>query len=416
MIKWQYFFKLRVIVKDFLNRNGDYILLSSFISKFLSFLTSIFLIRIISSSDFGILAYSMSILSFFIPFSGGGMHFSYLRFAPNHKSNDRQRLFSNTLFIGFLFSILTILFLFYLISKLNIKDSLFYNVIYLLSLYQLSYFVTELIKINFLVESLNKRFAFLEIIISFSIFIFGIIFAYIFGLMGYVYVYVFFPLICVLPYLNLKSLKIKLPKKYISYGIWVGIGSIASQLLYSIDIFLIGNIIKNNHQIALYKSASIIPMAIFFIPNSFLKSFYTDLAKNSKNKIFIIKFLKDYLSIFFVVTICLFSFLFIFSKEIILIFFGLEYLDCLSSYKILLIGSIGAFLLRIPFGNLLAALGKSDWNAFISIALILMNILMNIIFIPNYGINGAAIVTSFLFWLSGLISLFMSLIYVFKLD
>ena len=38
---------------------------------------------------------------------------------------------------------------------------------------------------------------------------------------------------------------VKIPEKYFSYGIWVGIGAILSQLMYSLDVFLVGKLIQD---------------------------------------------------------------------------------------------------------------------------------------------------------------------------
>jgi len=54
----------------------------------------------LSPDEYGVLSYVLSALAFFIPFSGGGMQHSLLRYAPmltNEK--DRVGLFQHSLFI-----------------------------------------------------------------------------------------------------------------------------------------------------------------------------------------------------------------------------------------------------------------------------------------------------------------------------
>ena len=66
---------------------------------------------------------------------------------------------------------------------------------------------------------------------------------------------------------------------------------------------------------------------------------------------------------------------------------------------------VGAFILRIPFGNMLAAVGKSNWNAIVAFIMLVLNGILNYYAIYAWGIVGAAIVTSSLLWISGILSL-----------
>ena len=54
--------------------------------------------------------------------------------------------------------------------------------------------------------------------------------------------------------------------------------------MYSLDVFLVGAI-QDSKQVALYRSASIIPIALFFIPNSYISAHYAYLAKTASIRI-----------------------------------------------------------------------------------------------------------------------------------
>jgi O-antigen/teichoic acid export membrane protein len=95
------------------------------------------------------------------------------------------------------------------------------------------------------------------------------------------------------------------------------------------------------------------------------------------------------------------------SDFIVVNFFGAGYADAVPLFKVLLIGMVGAFVLRIPFGNLLASVGRSNWNAFVAFAILVLNGVLNYYALRAWGIIGAAIVTSGLLWISGLISLIL---------
>ena len=73
--------------------------------------------------------------------------------------------------------------------------------------------------------------------------------------------------------------------------------------------------------------------------------------------------------------------------------FGASYQNGAGVMRIFLVGSLGAHLLRVPFGNLLSAVGKADWNTYINVIVLLLTVLACWYFIPLYGINGAAMAT-----------------------
>ena len=75
---------------------------------------------------------------------------------------------------------------------------------------------------------------------------------------------------------------------------------------------------------------------------------------------------------------------------------------------------LGAFILRIPFGNFLASVGKSNWIAIIAFIILVLNGILNYYAIYAWGIVGAAIVTSALLWISGILSLVLFFVYLKK--
>ena len=404
------------ILKNFLIKEGTYVFASSLFTKICSFLTSLILIRVLSPDEFGELSYVLSVLAFFIPFSGGGMQHSFLRYAPmlGDKKN-RIGLFQHSLYSGLFFSF-CIAFAFFLLTPwLNIAVGNTSIYFYWLIFYLFSFFIIEMIKMHCRVEDQNKKYAGIDIYLSVLVLFFGTGLAYFYGPLAYVIVFVTVPLVIGLVHLKVpEKVPVKIPKKYYSYGIWVGIGAIASQLMYSLDVFLVGKLIQDPQQVAIYRSASIIPIALFFIPNSYITTHYTDLAKNSMDKEYLIRFAKDYIKLFSVLAFVLGAVLYFMSDSIISILFGEEYAEAAYLFEILILGMLGAFILRIPFGNMLASVGKSNWNAIVAFIILVLNGILNYYAIYAWGIVGAAIVTSALLWISGILSLVLFFVYLKK--
>jgi len=408
---------LKQTIKQFLNKEGAYVMGASFFTKIIAFISSLILVRVLSPSDFGLLAYVLSTLAFFIPFAGGGLQHSFMRFAPLKNSNSKiNALFRTSVFKGLLISAIIALVLVSSIPFLNLKKTINPVYFYVLVAYLFTYFIIEMTKVYYRVQNNNKKFASIDALSAGLIAICGCFSAYYFGSLAYIMVFVFAPLFVGIFYLRVpRKIEVSIPEKYYSYGLWVGVGSIASQLMYSLDVFLVGQLIQDTTQVAIYRSASIIPIALFFIPNSYITTHYADLAKNSTNKPYLINFAKEYIKLFSLVALAIGIPLYLFAEPLISILFGNDYIEAVPLFRVLIIGMLGAFIFRIPFGNLLAAVGKSNWNAFVAFSILFLNGILNYYAIKNYGIIGAAIVTSSLFWISGFVSLVLFYNYLKKL-
>tara|TARA_B100001093_G_scaffold324492_1_gene309664 strand:- start:2399 stop:3628 length:1230 start_codon:yes stop_codon:yes gene_type:complete len=406
------------IIEKFINKDGIYVFASSFVYKICNFLTAILLVRILSPEDFGVLSYTLSSLAFFVPFAGGGLQYSFLHFAPLYReSQDRNSLFFVSLYKGLFLSIGVLIILYFCIPWLSSGWPDSKNYFYVLGFYLFGFFIIDLVKNRFRVENSNKKFAGIELTCALIVFISSLLMAYLYGVLAYLITIVSVPILIGLIHIKgqYKSI-IKIPDNYISYGLWVAFGAVASQLMYSLDLFFIGRILQDPQQVALYRSASILPIALFFIPNAYITTYYADLAENFTSKSFLKIFIKDYLKLFSVIGIIFCGILFFCSEFIIGGIFGSSYLDAVSPFKILVLGMFGAFIIRIPFGNLLAAVGKSKWNAMVSLFMLLLNGFLNYFAITAWGIKGAAIVTCLVFWLSGIVSATLYLYYLSRIS
>jgi O-antigen/teichoic acid export membrane protein len=104
-----------------------------------------------------------------------------------------------------------------------------------------------------------------------------------------------------------------------------------------------------------------------------------------------------------------------FGSEWILWIFGEEYKGHGELISVFALAVIGAFTLRIPFGNLLSAVGKANWNAYISFGVLGLNVVLNYYLVGKMGILGAAWATTILIWVSGVVNYVCYRVYVGKL-
>jgi O-antigen/teichoic acid export membrane protein len=95
----------------------------------------------------------------------------------------------------------------------------------------------------------------------------------------------------------------------------------------------------------------------------------------------------------------------VFSDLLIKSFFGIEYLSGAMALQILMFGML-TFVVAGINNNIIAAIGKPKVVAKIIILAAIVNVIFNLILIPSYGIEGAAISTSISYLLTLIISTF----------
>jgi O-antigen/teichoic acid export membrane protein len=413
-------------LKDFLNsfikRKGISVGVSSIIEKIGGFLLVIIATRLLSKSDFGLLTYANTTLVFLIPFIGFGVHQALIRYGSLANSQiEKRKLFIFTLKKGLLFSFIITLFVILTAPFLtmNLKGAKIYLLI--LSFQFVGLFMFEMIRIYSRLLNLNKLYSQITNLKTFFLILLALLLSKKFGSVGYVISLTVVPFLISLIYLKkLKLLRfnenfqLNIPfKKFFLYGLYTSLGGVLSQLLYAVDVLMIGNIIKDETTIALYKVSNIIPFSILILPIIFIKTDFVLLANKSKiDKKYIKNYYINYLKLFSIIIFVLLLFFYVFSSNLILLF-GSDYQDD-SLMKLFVIGVVGALLFRIPLGNMLSAIGLAKINAINSLVILVLNIIFSYIFIIKYGAIGAAIVTAFLMWFSGFLSLFFFIKFIRK--
>ena len=203
-------------------------------------------------------------------------------------------------------------------------------------------------------------------------------------------------------------------KELIKYGLNLSIANVISQLLYAVDILLIGNILMDEKLVAQYKVANILPFSFLFLPIVVMTSDFVMLAKKSSiDKGYIKSYYLNYLKIFFVISIAMLLFFFLFSNELYTLF-GKQYSDSNNLMFIFSVGVAGALLFRVPLGNIMSAIGWPKVNLVVSILTLIVNVFLSYYLLNLYGIEGVAFATAFLMWFSGLLFLAVFIYYIRK--
>jgi len=204
------------------------------------------------------------------------------------------------------------------------------------------------------------------------------------------------------------SAKANMPSKneiagMIKFGTVMLVGNAASGAILYNETFLIGLILKSKSDLADYGVASNILSISLFLYQSVVFFVYPYFVKHTNDKQWVWSKFKKLSYINAVVMIPIHILLIIFSKLLILIVFGDKYLGATHIMQMLLVASLGQAIVRGIAGNILAGIGEESYNLKINVIFTVIHVLINIWALQCFGINGAAIALTIVYFASGIV-------------
>ena len=381
------------------------------LSKLISYLIIIFVAKT-GSNVLGILNLGLSIISFIAMTSLLGLNYGILRYVSYYIGKKDKRRIKGTIFsalkisstIGLFMLILTLIFSKYISINIFNKPELigvirvFAFMIPLLIFIEIfaSIFLSfKKIQYNTIIKDFGDKF--FKLLFVFLFILLG------FGLTGLAYAYLLSSIITfsLLIYFlrkkefglfnNIKS--VSNSKELLIYSLPLILTSLLTLLQKWADTFILG-IYRSANEIGVYSIAFSTASLLAIIPTA-LMSLFTPVITSlyGQNNIRDIKKISNsILKWIFMINLPFTIILSIFSRELIKIVFGLEYINGYISLIILSLAYLILSITHVYGGNLLMIKKTKLLSLFILIST-LTNILLNIILIPKYGINGAAIAT-----------------------
>ena len=384
---------------------------ASLFSKLLSLLASGIALQFIDNTALGIVLFSYNIILFLLPISGLGLSQSLIRFsALSNDAEDRNSIFLYVLKYGLLSSIGMILLL--IISSLFIpfdfKDGHFYMIF--LSFLIIPNFLLEIIKAQLRLNHDNKNFAYSDFLYSIIFLLSITVLTYYLKEIGYIIALLITPLLTSLFFIeklkvNVKKIK-RIPElnfEFWKYGFFASLSNVITQLLFVIDILLIGYLIKDPEMITNYRYISLIPFSLLFLPRVFINTDFVTFTEKIYDKNYILEYIKSYMLLFLIISVSLIIGSYFFGS-LVLRLLDDSFAIYGSIFFILMVGISGILIFRGLFGNLLSSIGKANINYYIASGALLFNIISNYYLIPLYGIKGAAITSAILMWVTGVTS------------
>lgn len=397
---------------------------SSVINKIIAFLSSVVLVRILSKTEYGVFTYAWNIYSIILILNGMGIESGVLQISSEHCGNTN---FSNKASnYGTRFGMKFDLILFALILGIGLfaplKIEASRKILCSLCLLPMTQLLFGMTTTSLRSQKRNQEYA--KIVVFNTCMIFGVsaVCAYLFReigmIIGYYIAYIcsYFVGLMVFHVKLFSKEKIDLeedekPLLKISFITMLNNG--LSQLMYLLDIFVLGIVDPQETILASYRVATMIPTALAFIPNAMITYLYPYFAEHRKDKNWCLKRYRQVLLGLGGLNLILSLALFIVAKIIIRLMFGVSYLDATPVFRILVISYFFSGTFRILSGNILVTQRRLKFNMVVAIISSSVNIVADYFFIQWWGAIGAAIATVLVVLISSVMST-VYLIYTLK--
>jgi O-antigen/teichoic acid export membrane protein len=405
-------------------KNTGFLFISKLISAIFTLSYTIYLARYLGPSDYGVIAYVLAFVGLITVVTDMGLYPLTIREIAKNKDLT-EKFLGNTLSIKLLLCLITIIVIFaYVYTTTNFTEEyMCWKLIY----------VTVMVTIYLLLKSYNDLFYAIYqgfekityvgigyILINSIIFLWIIAGSFMsFDVTGMAWGFAIAGIISFLYNLAILSKKFFKPRLYFDIQTWdyifreavyFGFLIIFASISYKIDSIMIGYM-GGEYLVGLYNAPYkvieglnyLIPTVIFAISYPIMSKHFSNL-DNLKN-VYVAVFKSSlFLGLFISILVT------IFAKYIILLLYGTDYVGSILVLKIL-IWSFFIICLNYPTHGILNAMGKQKLVARISFIGTLINVFLNALLIPKYGIYGASITTV----ITGFIIFLLSYYFIIKI-
>lgn len=388
-------------VKVLLRTGFFYVFGSSVLNKIISFISSVVLVRILTKSEYGIFTYAWNIYSIVLLFNGLGMDSAILQMCSERSGDENfaRRICNYGARFGVIFNVL--------LTVAMIGIALFYPVtidgsrelLLLLCLLPMIQLLFNLSTCYLRSQKRNQEFSVLSTVNTALVFFVSVGAALLFREKGMVFGYYIAYAISVL--LGVFKMRIRLfnraeplekqdKKALLSIGAITMCNNGLSQLLYLLGVFVLGIIVADETVIASYKTATLIPTALNFIPQALVIYLYPYFAERRNDGAWCLKKYKQVVLGLGIMNALISLVLVACAPLIVKIMFGEQYLDCVPAFRVLSLNYFLSGTFQILAGNLLVTQRKLKYNLMVAIFSGTINIAANLLLIPRLGSIGAA--------------------------
>jgi len=397
---------------------------SSVINKVIAFLSSVVLVRILTKPEYGVFTYAWNIYSIVLILNGMGIESGVLQISSEHSGDIEYANRASNYGIRFgikfdllLFAVILGIGLFAPLKIVNARE-----VLCLLCLLPMAQSLFQMTTSYLRAQKRNQEYARLTVINTVMVFLVSAGCAFLFrekGLVaGYYVAYIVSFTLGLFVY-HVKLFNDSSGLERDDRNALLKIAAITmcnnglSQLMYLLDVFVLGIVDPQETLLASYKVATMIPSALAFIPLALITYLYPYFAEHQNDGKWCLDKYKQILLGLGAFNLVLSATLFIGAPLIVRILFGAQYLDAVPVFRILSVNYFFSGTFRILSGNLLVTQRKLKFNLFVAIVSSLTNVIADYFFIQWWGSIGAALATVLVVFVSSVLST-TYLIYTFK--
>lgn len=407
--------KLLPKIKTLFKTGFFHIFGSSVINKIIAFMSSVVLVRILTKAEYGVFTYAWNIYSIILIFNGMGIESGVLQVSSEHSGDtefgDRASNYGIRFGIKFDLFLGVIILLIGLFAPLKIEASR--EILCMLCILPMSQILFQMTTTYLRAQKRNQEFARLTVLNTALIFVVSAGCAFIFrekGLVfGYYAAYLSSFVVGLLIY-HIRIFNNSMPldgeerKGLLKIAVISMTNSGLSQLMYLLDVFVLGIVDPQETILASYKVATMIPSALAFIPLALITYLYPYFAEHRGDGNWCLKRYKQILLGLGGLNLLISVVLFTGAPMIIRLLFGEQYLDAVSVFRILSVNYFFSGTFRILSGNLLVTQRKLKFNLFVAIVSSLTNVVADYFFIQWWGSIGAALATVLVVYVSSVLS------------
>lgn len=400
-------------INQFLHNKGLFVFLSILVEKIVGLVNTIFVVRLISQEDYGLITLIAALFGVFITFNGLGSVQGLLRYGALAKDVDAKQKLSQYIFKHGLRRHLVLLLVFIIVALFyELKYESIWMIIGFFGLRMFGYYIYSFVLNYYRVLNRNDYFAKISMIINGIGLVMAIALTYGLGTYGYLLG------LALTPWLSLffipRSFLQHIPKiiphldtqAFWKFSFNSSATYFLSELLFMLDVFLIG-LLLNEAAVAQYKVAIILPMNLMFIPMIFMQTDYPKLVENSNNRDYLHFYIRNYYKLFIPLVSAMLFMGYWLKDWIVSFVFGSAYIQQGSIFYIILIAIAFNMCFRNLYGNLLSAVGLAHLNSRVAALSLLMMSILGYYLISVFAIRGAAIALAITFITMGMYSAYL---------
>lgn len=397
--------------------------IASVVNKVIAFISNIVVVRLVSQYDYGLFSSANNIIMMAMLFTGLGTINGVLQYgAETRPYEEKLQYFKYSAIIGVLFDlILTIgICLYAALGFVPINETKLY--VYLLAPSIVLHYIFEYLGAVLRSAKETKKYANLLNVNSISFSILSVAGAYFFGIAGMsigrsiayalgILMGLKYNRKIVLPVVKADSLTDVQKKELLVYSLSCCITAALNRVLYVLDIFVISYSLKDATQIAIYRVGTTIPESLEFIPQSILIAVIPYFAEHNKDNQWLRKWTKKLYLYSGLLNSAITIALVATAPFIVKLFWGEEYSGSIPIFVILSVNYFVMATFRQIGTNIISTLRRVKYNVVISVITCLADIVLDVVFVKAWGIEGAAYATLIVV----IIASVLSFPYVFKL-